>query len=103
MTAWPEPSVGQVHRCAGRVDESILAGRPVGHLQEGSPSALASASRRRAGVGRLSQLDDEVRDAGAGHPGPEDHEQDRDRDRDLGEEDQVVQRLEPDPGREEDP
>ena len=94
---------GQLHRLAGRIDEPILAGRPVGHLQGGITErvgeGIAEAGRRRG----LPQLDDEVRDAGAGHPGPEDHEQDRDRDRDLGQEDQVVQRLERDPGREEDP
>ena len=60
---------GQLHRLAGRIDEPILAGRPVGHLQRGITErvgeGIAEAGRRRG----LPQLDDEVRDARRGPSG----------------------------------
>ena len=92
--------LGQLHRLAGRIDEPLLAGRPVGHLQRGVTErvgeGVAEAGRRRG----LPQLDDEVRDAAAGHPGPEHHGQDRDRDRDLGHETRLFNGSSRDPERE---
>jgi hypothetical protein len=46
--------------------------------------------RRRS----LSQLHNEVRNRSTGHPRSKDYGEDGDWDRDLGDEDQVVQRLE---------